>query len=183
MLLGMIHYECLRLDLACTACLCGVNGGVAGQRERCCTRCLLRLCCKPYAVLALCLCLDLYLGCSSTCCNSRCIQAADPASSSNILCFSVHAAIAGSRHVYMSTNESFTLGVPLPSAAIGAVFSTLVPRQLLLDSYSACAAAGLATAADLRTVPDSKAIQFLSRAQGRPRFRGHTSGNRRGHSG
>jgi len=183
MLLGMIHYECLRLDLACTACLCGVNGGVAGQRERCCTRCLLRLCCKPYAVLALCLCLDLYLGCSSTCCYSRCIQAADPASSSNILCLSVHAAIAGSRHVYMSTNESFTLGVPLPSAAIGAVFSTLVPRQLLLDSYSACAAAGLATAADLRTVPDSKAIQFLSRAQGRPRFRGHTSGNRRWHSG
>ena len=174
----MIHYECLRLVLACTACLGGVNGGVAGQRGRCCTGCLLRLYCKPYAVLALCLCLDLYLGCSSTSCYSRCIQTADPATSSNSLCLSVHGAIAGGRHVYMSTKESSTVGVKLPSAAMGTVFSTLVPRQLLLGSYGACAAAGLATAADLRTVPNSNGIQFLSRAQCRPRFRGHTSGNR-----
>jgi hypothetical protein len=178
----MIHYECSRLDLACTACLGGVNGGVAGQRERCCTRCLLRPYCKSCAVLALCLCLHSYLGCISTCCYGRCIQTADPATSSNILCLSVHGAIAGSRHVYMSTNKGATLGVRLPSAAIGTVSSTLEPRQLLLDSYCACAAAGLATAADLRTGSDSKAIQFLSSADCRPRFHGHTSGNRRRHS-
>ena len=85
MLLGMVHYECLRLALACTACLCGVNGGVAGQRERCCTCCLLAVHGELQAVLTLHLCLSSNLRCRGTHCYGRCIQTAGLATGSKVV--------------------------------------------------------------------------------------------------
>jgi len=179
MLLGMVHYECLRLALACTACLCGVNGGVAGQRERCCTCCLLAVHGKLQAVLTLHLCLSSNLRCRGTHCYGRCIQTAGLATSSNNLCLSMRGATTGSRHAFLRLNASHIFGMNLLSAAFGTVCSAAVPTQLLHGSDSACAAAGPATAAGRNTVPNSKAILFLSQCDRGASCHGHTSGHRR----
>jgi hypothetical protein len=152
---------------------------VAGQRERCCTCCLLAVHGKLHAVLTLCLCLSSNLGCSSTHCYGRCIQTAGLATSSNNLCLSMRGATTGSRHACLRLNESHSFGLNLLSAAVGTVCSTAVPTQLLQRSYSACAAAGPATAAGRNTVPKSKAILFLSHAHCDTWRHGHTSGHRR----
>ena len=108
------------------------------------------------------MCLSSKLGCSSTHCYDHCIQTGGPATSSNNLCLFMRGAATGSRRACSRLDESNTFGLNLLSAAFGTVCSTAMSRQLLHGSYSACAAAGPATAAGRRTVPKSKAILFLS---------------------